>query len=117
MSQSQATYTKHFVSGVLVMDPLVLPLKKGEVEGEWRHVPADGMPGWVEAGDEVLPSHSQVGRECEIQVLDDTVTLQVLEEHLVQARQFVGVGSFRPQNRGIYGRFNLVSLKEKKRAA
>jgi hypothetical protein len=39
------TFTKHFVSGVLVMDPLVLPLKGTAVGGEWRYVPADGMPG------------------------------------------------------------------------
>jgi hypothetical protein len=41
-------------------------------------------------------------------------TGEVLEEHLMQAGQFIGVGSFRPQNRGIYGRFKLVSLKEQK---
>jgi len=55
--------------------------------------------------------------KVEIHVLDDTITSEVLEDHLVQAGQFVGVGSFRPQNRGLFGRFKLVSLKEKKRAA
>ena len=49
----------------------------------------------------------------EIRVLDHTITQEVLEEHLVQAGQFIGLGSFRPENRGIYGRFKLVSLRRR----
>jgi hypothetical protein len=111
------TFTKHFASGVLVMDPLVLSVKKTEVKGEWRYVPADGMPGGSKRVMKCFPVVPKWEGNVEIQVLDDTVTSEVLEEHLVQAGQFIGVGSFRPQNRGIYGRFRLVSLKEKKRAA
>lgn len=40
-------------------------------------------------------------------MLDDSVTDEILKEHLVQAGPFVGVGSFRPQNRGVYGRFKF----------
>jgi|SRR5438128_597331 len=115
--KGKATYTKHFVSGVLVMDPLILPLKKTEVKGEWRYVPADGMPGGSRRVMKCFPVIPKWEGNVEIQVLDDTVTFEVLAEHLIQAGQFIGVGSFRPQNRGIFGRFRLVSLKEKKRAA
>lgn len=115
--KGKATYTKHFVSGVLVMDPLILPVKKAEVKGEWRYVPADGMPGGSKRVMKCFPVISRWEGSVQIQVLDDTVTCEVLAEHLVQAGQFIGVGSFRPQNRGIYGRFKLVSLKEKRRAA
>lgn len=115
--KGKATYTKHFVSGVLVMDPLVLPVKKNAVKGEWRYVPADGMPGGPKRVMKCFPVIPKWEGNVEIQVLDDTVTCEVLEDHLVQAGQFIGVGSFRPQNRGVYGRFKLVSLKEKKRAA
>ena len=115
--KGKATYTKHFVSGVLVMDPLILPVKNDEVKGEWRYVPADGMPGGSKRVMKCFPVISRWEGSVQIQVLDDTVTCEVLAEHLVQAGQFIGVGSFRPQNRGIYGRFKLVSLKEKKRAA
>jgi hypothetical protein len=108
------TFTKHFASGVLVMDPLVLPLKGTAVKGEWRYVPADGMPGGSKRVMKCFPVIANWEGNIEIQVLDDTVTAEVLEEHLVQAGQFIGVGSFRPQNRGIYGRFKLVSLKQKK---
>jgi hypothetical protein len=115
--KGKARYTKHFVSGVLVMDPLVLPMKQNEVKGEWRYVPADGMPGGSKRVMRRFPLVPQWEGRVEIHVLDDTITSEVLEDHLVQAGQFIGVGSFRPQNRGIYGRFKLVSLKETKRAA
>jgi hypothetical protein len=113
----RATYYKHFASGVLVLDPLILPLKKAEVKGEWRYVPADGIPGGSKRVMKCFPVIPKWEGNVEIQVLDDTITSEVLEEHLVQAGQFIGVGSFRSQNRGIFGRFKLVSLKEKKRAA
>ena len=112
--RGKTTYTKHFVSGVLVMDPLLLPMKKAEVKGEWRHVPADGTPGGSKRVMKCFPVIPKWEGEVEIHVLDDTITQEVLEEHLVQAGQFIGLGSFRPENRGIYGRFRLVSLKEKR---
>ena len=111
--RGKTTYTKHFVSGVLVMDPLVLPMKKAEVKGEWRYVPADGTPGGSKRVMKCFPVIPKWEGEVEIHVLDDTITQEVLEEHLVQAGQFIGLGSFRPENRGIYGRFRLVNLKEK----
>jgi hypothetical protein len=113
----RSTYYKHFTSGVLVLDPLILPLKKGDVRGEWRHVPADGMPGGSKRVMKCFPVIPKWEGTVEIQVLDDTVTSEVLEEHLVQAGQFVGLGSFRPEKRGFLGRFRLVNLREKKRAA
>jgi hypothetical protein len=43
--KGKATYTKHFEAGVLIVDPLVLPLKRDEVEGEWLYLNADGRRG------------------------------------------------------------------------
>src|SRR5436190_503883 len=43
--KGKATFTKHFSGGVMVLDPIILPLKKDQVRGEWRHVPADGRIG------------------------------------------------------------------------
>ena len=52
--------------------------------------------------------------EVSFAVLDETVTRDILEEFLEIAGSFIGVGSFRPENRGIWGRFRLLSLKEAK---
>ena len=43
--KGKATYTKHFEAGVLVPEPLILPLKKDDVKGEWLFLPADGKRG------------------------------------------------------------------------
>src|SRR4249920_1912643 len=40
-----STYTKHFEAGVLVLEPLVLPIKKEDVQGEWLFLPSDGRRG------------------------------------------------------------------------
>src|SRR5215467_10450238 len=40
-----ATYTKHFEAGVLVLDALTLPIKGADVPGEWLFVPSDGIRG------------------------------------------------------------------------
>lgn len=45
-----------------------------------------------------------------IHVLDDTITEDVLEDHLKQAGQFIGIGRFRPRNNGYYGRFKVKSI-------
>jgi hypothetical protein len=111
--RGKATYAKHFASGVLVMDPLVLPVKKSAVRGEWRLVPADGVVGGSRRVLKRFPVIDRWEGKIEIQVLDNTVTKDVLAEHLANAGMFIGVGSFRPERRGIYGRFKLVCLKQK----
>ena len=112
--KGKATYTKHFVSGVLVREPLVLKIKKDHVEGEWRHVPADGQPGGAKRVLKCFPVIQEWAGEVVITVLDDIITLDVMKEHLDVAGQFIGIGSFRPQNRGIYGRFVVDKISELK---
>jgi hypothetical protein len=77
--RGKARYSKHFVSGVLVMDPLILPLKKAEVKGEWRHVPADGMPGGPKRVMKCFPVVPKWEGTVQIQVLDDTVNRRSTE--------------------------------------
>lgn len=43
--KGKSTYTKHFEAGVLVIEPLVLPVMKADVQGEWLFLPADGKRG------------------------------------------------------------------------
>jgi hypothetical protein len=55
----------------------------------------------------VIPEWS--GR-VEFNILDRTITPEVFVKHLVEAGQFIGIGRFRPINRGYYGRFQLTDL-------
>ena len=113
--KGKSTYTRHFASGVMVTEPLLLKTKKDEVQGEWRHVPPDGQPGVARRVLKCFPVIPEWSGEVTFIVLDEIITIDVLREHLDVAGQFVGLGSFRPQNRGIYGRFIVESVREIKK--
>jgi hypothetical protein len=107
-----ATYTKHVQSGVMVENALVLSVKKQQVRGEWRFVPSDGLAGGAKRVMKCFPVVEEWEGEVCFAVLDETITKDVLSEFLETAGNFIGLGSFRPENRGIWGRFRLLSLKE-----
>ena len=44
-------------------------------------------------------------------VLDDIITESVFAQVLRSAGLLVGLGRFRPENRGFYGRFQVDSIK------
>lgn len=106
-----ATYAKHVKAGIMVTDPLVLPEKKDSVAGNWLFVPSDGRRGGGSRVEKCFPIvHSWKG-EVAFHILDETVTRDVFEQHIVAAGSFVGIGSFRPANNGYFGRFALDKLQ------
>lgn len=115
--KGKATYTKHFESGVLCTDNLVLPLKADEVEGERLFVPADGKRGSGKRVFRIFPLILQWEGKVTFHVIDDTVLQEsdepgvtIFEKVLAGAGQFIGIGRFRPRNNGFYGRFSVDSI-------
>lgn len=43
---------------------------------------------------------------------NDTLTTETIQQIIVYAGQYIGIGSFRPTNNGMFGRFNLSKIKE-----
>jgi hypothetical protein len=109
--KGKSTYTKHFEAGVLVMEPLVLDIKKADVPGEWLFVPADGRRGSGKRVRKCFPVIREWGGDVTFHILDNTITKEVLEHHLREAGGFIGIGRFRPRNNGFYGRFEVVKVK------
>ncbi len=107
-----ATYTKHVHSGVMVEAAVVLPIKKLNVRGEWRFVPADGTPGGAKRVMKCFPVIDEWSGEVCFAVIDETITKDILQDFLEVAGSYIEIGSFRPENRGIWGRFRVVSLTE-----
>jgi hypothetical protein len=101
-------FTKHFVSGLMVPEPLVLPYKKDDVLGEWRHVPADGRRGGTKRVMKCFPVIPEWSGEVLFHILDDTITESIFEYHLAQAGSYIGIGRWRPANNGMYGRFKIA---------
>lgn len=117
--RGKATYTKHFKAGVLVTDGLVLPIQAEEVPGEVFFVPADGKAGGGKRVKRKFPVIREWSGEVTYYILDDTITPDVFEAHLKEAGNFIGVGRFRPENGGFYGRYavDAVSWSEQRLAA
>lgn len=108
--KGKATYTKHFEAGIAVVDPLVLPVKKAAVEGEWFFVPSDGKRGGSKRVEKCFPVVREWSGRVQFHVLDDVITPDVFERHLKEAGSFIGIGRFRPRNNGYYGRFAVKKI-------
>ena len=109
--RGKATYTKHFEAGVLCMEPLVLPNKAKEVEGQWLHVPSDGRRGGSTRVLRCFPIIHKWGGDVEFHVLDETIDNETFQHHLEEAGRFIGVGRFRPRNNGFFGRFQVNKIR------
>jgi hypothetical protein len=106
--KGKQTYTKHFESGILVLEPLVLPVTRETIHGEWWHVPSDGRRGGSKRVMKCFPIIPEWSGDVLFYILDDTITEDVFIYHVEQAGKFIGVGSFRVRNNGIFGRFKIV---------
>lgn len=114
--KGKATYTKHFEAGVLVTDPLVLPLKRDDVESECLFVPSDGVRGSGKRVEKVFPVIRKWSGTIQVLVFDETVlnkmndSQTVLRHVIEQGGMFIGIGRFRPRNNGFYGRFKVTDF-------
>ena len=108
--RGKATYTKHFKAGVLVTDGLTLPVNKDDVDGEVFFVPSDGKAGGGSRVKKKFPVIREWSGEVTFYILDDTITEDVFEAHLKEAGNFIGIGRFRPENGGFYGRYAIDKI-------
>lgn len=109
--QGQRTFTKHLQSGVRVSDPLVLPYKADDVEGEWVMSGAQGAGSKTQVP-KCFPTIEKWDGEVVYYVLDDIVTPEIFEITLRQAGMFIGIGSYRPSApaHGHYGCYIPTSI-------
>lgn len=110
--EGKANYTKHFASGIMVADALILPIKKDEVQGEWLFVPSDGKRGGAKRVSRCFPLIPEWRGQVKFYVLDNKITKEVFQKVLSEAGSLIGIGRFRPTNWGYYGRFK-ISDKDK----
>lgn len=106
----QKTFTKLFESGVMVTDPLTLDVKKGDVPGDWLFVPSDGKRGGGKRVPKCFARVNKWGGEVVYHVMHEGITADVFERHVETAGMFIGIGRFRPQNNGFYGRFAVEKI-------
>jgi hypothetical protein len=104
------TYKKHFRSGVLVVDPAPLGIAVKDLASERLFVPSDGISGSGKRVWKNFPVVHQWKASFTVYVLDDTITSEVFERHVIEAGKFIGLGFFRPGRGGIKGRFQVTKF-------
>ena len=109
--QGKSKYTKHFQSGIMVTEPLVLSIKKEEVKPSWVFVPSDGRRGGTTRVEKCFPLIEDWKGIVDYYIMDDIITEEVFERVLRESGNIIGVGVFRPRNWGYYGRFKVVSIE------
>ena len=59
----------------------------------------------------IRPKWSEWEINCKIEIDDNTLTKETIKDLLIYAGKYVGVGSYRPQHNGRFGRFEIKSIK------
>jgi hypothetical protein len=103
--KGKSTYTKHFVAGILVVDPLKLGVSPDDVTPERLFVPSDGTRGSGSRVWKTFPTLMTWKTSATIFIADPVIKAELVERYLGHAGQFIGLGRFRPEKNGYYGRF------------
>jgi hypothetical protein len=110
--KGQATYTKHFKAGILVIDPIYLDIPVDKIEGERLFLNADGRRGGGKRVWRIYPKIPAGWRaEGRLFVVDPVLidNMSKIKDYLEHGGQLIGIGRFRPINNGFYGRFAVES--------
>jgi hypothetical protein len=108
--KGKSTYTKFFECGVIVTEPVFIA-KEGQVEEERIHANSDGVRGSGKRVWRSFPRIDEWSGEVTFHVIADEVTQEVFEEAVRYAGVAVGVGRFRPERGGYFGRFEVTGIK------
>jgi hypothetical protein len=116
--KGKKTYTKHFQSGVLITDPIPIDIAVDDIEPE--ELMLDGQPGKAKLGSggtrvmRCYPKipHGWIAR-VKVVIISPDITNAVFEQHIEAAGMFIGIGRFRPENGGFYGRFEVTNISWK----
>lgn len=111
--EGKTRYTKFFEAGYFIANPPSLGIQADAVEGEWLWVSSTGKKG-KDGGTRVrrcFPTVPKWTSKVEFILLDDKIPEDVFEKCLESAGLFVGIGRFRPENQGYYGRFKATEVK------
>jgi len=110
----QRTYTKHFLSGMMVMDDLVLDITREDIIPCWLYLPS--QPGRATGGRvwKCMPTVHHWSGTAKFVISEDIITPDIFELYLAEAGMQVGVGVWRPENGGLNGRYlcNEISWEE-----
>lgn len=95
-----------FEAGVAVFEDGKLDASIGDIERFTLFVPSDGRSGGGKRVWKNFPMLRKWVLESSVIVLDARIDRDVFQRYLTHAGLFSGLGMWRPQRRGMYGRFD-----------
>lgn len=107
-----ATYSKFITGGIIPLGDAPLGVKVDDVRMESVRCSSTGRDDGK--GQRVTRRYPVVDKwetEVSFVVVDDVLTSAVVDRHMQEAGLTVGVGRFRPENGGFFGRFSVKSAK------
>jgi hypothetical protein len=108
--KGQSTWTKHFLAGTMVVDPILLPYTREDAKEEWVYANADGVKGSGTRVWRCFPRFDVWGGTFECYVVDSIITEAVFERTVVEAGRINGLGRYAPRRGGSFGRFAVKSI-------
>lgn len=108
--KGKATYTKFFESGVMVPPDPIVVAKADQMGREKVHCHANGVRGSGKRVWRFFPRLDSWAAPVNFIVVADEITPEVFRQVIDQAGLVVGVGRFRPENCGYFGRYRVNSL-------
>lgn len=106
-----ASLAKALEAGIYATSNMPLNVKASQVNFERLSVPSDGKPGGGVRVWRHFPCVTGWSGTVEYAILDEAINEEGLRLSLEAAGKLIGLGRFRPEKRGFYGRFELVELK------
>lgn len=102
--KGKSTYTKFFESGVIVTENIPVA-DESAVSMERIHANADGVRGSGKRVWRNFPRIDNWSGTVEFHVIADEITPEVFEAAVIYAGRAVGIGRFRPERGGYFGRY------------
>jgi hypothetical protein len=111
--QGKRTYTAKYRQGVIIPDPVMLGIHVEDIGYQKIFTSAGGGQSRHETRVwRYFPVIEQWAGILTILAIDDIFTADVVEKHLHQGGKIVGIGVWRPENGGMWGKFDVTSFEE-----
>lgn len=104
--KGKSTYTKFFESGVIITAPVPIA-DEASIQCERVHANADGVRGSGKRVWRKFPRVDEWRGAVQFHILADEITPEIFEEAVHYAGLAVGVGRFRPERGGYFGRYTI----------
>ena len=112
--KGQQTWTKTLKTGMLIPNPLILGIDPKTVRGEWIMANSNGKRGSGTRVKRCFPLMDQWETTASILIFNDAITEDIFTRCLETSGKYIGLGRFRPENGGTFGRFEILKVDWKK---